>query len=180
LRDQIGLAPDVPAIERLAIAAGDNGGVYLVPAFTGLGLPHWNSAVRAAIVGLSSHSDRRHLARAAFESIAFQLRDALDALRVEAQVQHAVLRADGGPTASEFLMQLCADIAGVELSVPDLADCSPYGAVLAGQLGQRRYRSLEEIAALGRAETVYRPEMSAEHVTALRTGWNRSVHQISG
>ena len=180
LRDQIGLAPDVPAIERLAIAAGDNGGVYLVPAFTGLGLPHWNSAVRAAIVGLSSHSDRRHLARAAFESIAFQLRDALDALRVEAQVQHAVLRADGGPTASGFLMQLCADIAGVELSVPDLADCSPYGAVLAGQLGQRCYGSLDEIVALGRAETVYRPAMPAEHVAALRAGWNRSVHLISG
>ena len=180
LRDQIGLAPDVPAIERLAIAAGDNGGVYLVPAFTGLGLPHWNSAVRAAIVGLSSHSDRRHLARAAFESIAFQLRDALDALRVEARVQHAVLRADGGPTASEFLMQLCADIAGVELSVSDLADCSPYGAVLAGQLGQRCFGSLDEIVALGRAETVYRPAMPAEHVAALRSGWNRSVHLISG
>jgi glycerol kinase len=152
----------------------------LVPAFTGLGLPHWNSAVRAAIVGLSSHSDRRHLARAAFESIAFQLCDALDALRVEARVQHAVLRADGGPTASEFLMQLCADIAGVELSVPDLADCSPYGAVLAGQLGQRCYGSLDEIVALGRAETVYRPAMPAEHVAALRAGWNRSVHLISG
>ena len=179
LRDQLGLAADIPALEQLAIAAADNGGVYLVPAFTGLGLPHWNPAARAAITGLSSHSDRRHIARAAFESIAFQLRDALEAMRAETEVQDAAIRGDGGPTASTFLMQLCADIAQAELRISDLADCSPYGAVLAGQLGQGVYRSLAEIAALPRAETVYRPMLAAEKVATLRRGWTRSVQMLA-
>ena len=178
LRDQLGLAADVPAIEQLAIAAGDNGGVYLVPAFTGLGLPHWNASARAAITGLSSHSDRRHIARAAFESIAFQIRDALDAMRAEAHVQHAVIHGDGGPTASKFLMQLCADLAGAELRVADMADCSPYGAVLAGQLGLGVHRSLDSITAQVRAETIYRPALAQDRVGALVAGWNRSVRSV--
>ncbi|MBL9190670.1 MAG: glycerol kinase GlpK [Opitutaceae bacterium] len=178
LRDQLGLAADVPAIEQLAVAAPDNGGVYLVPAFTGLGLPHWNPAARAAITGLSSHSDRRHIARAAFESIAFQIRDALAAMRGEAQVQSAVIHGDGGPTASKFLMQLCADLAGAELRVSDMADCSPYGAVLAGQLGLVVHRSLDSIAAQVRPETVYRPALPQERVEALVAGWNRSVRSV--
>ena len=179
LRDQVGLAPDVASIEKLAVSVPDNGGVYLVPAFTGLGLPHWRPDARAAITGLSSHSDRRHIARAAFESIAYQIHDALDALRVEGGVPIGALHADGGPTASKFLMQFTADLVGVELCVSTMADCSPLGAVLAGQLGQRFCCSLEELSALGRAETVYRPSMSAEQVTTLRTGWNQSVRMIA-
>jgi glycerol kinase len=180
LRDQLGLAADVPAIERLALAAPDNGGVYLVPAFTGLGLPHWNPAARAALTGLSSHSDRRHIARAAFESIALQIRDALAAMRGEAQVQSAVVHGDGGPTASAFLMQLCADVAGTELRIADMADCSPHGAVLAGQLGLGVHRSLDAIAALARTERVYRPSLPQEQVEAMVAGWNRSVRMVLG
>lgn len=88
----------------------NTGGVFLVPAFTGLGLPHWNSAARAMITGLSPHSDRRHIARAAFESIAFQISDALEAMRTEAAMPIKKIHGDGGPSASSFLMQLCADM----------------------------------------------------------------------
>ncbi|RXK53591.1 glycerol kinase GlpK [Oleiharenicola lentus] len=175
LRDQLGLAADVPAIEQLALAVPDNGGVHLVPAFTGLGLPHWRPDARAAILGLSSHSDRRHVARAAFESIAFQVRDALDAMRAEAGVPLTALHGDGGPTASKFLMQFCADLCGVDLRVATMPDCSPLGAVLAGQLGLGLQRDLAGLAALTRDEVIYQPKLAAEKVAALHDGWRQAV-----
>ena len=177
LRDQLDLAADVPAIEKLAQEVPDNGGVYLVPAFTGLGLPHWQPAARAAISGLSSHSDRRHVARAAFESIAYQIRDALDAMRAGAGVPLVALHGDGGPTASNFLMQFTADLTGVELRVATMPDCSPLGAVLAGQLGLGVHPSIDSLAAAPREETVYRPTMAPERRAALYAGWQAAVRQ---
>ena len=178
LRDQLGLAADVPAIEQLALAAPDCGGVYLVPAFTGLGLPHWRPEARAAITGLSPHSDRRHVARAAFESIAYQIRDALDAMRAGAGVPLVAIHADGGPTASRFLMQCCADLAGVELRVAALSDGSPLGAMLAGQIGLGRVPSVAALADGPRDETIYRPTMPRERANALHAGWQRAVQSV--
>ncbi len=178
LRDQLGLAADVPVIEQLALSVPDNGGVHLVPAFTGLGLPHWRPDARAAILGLSSHSDRRHVARAAFESIGFQVRDALDAMRAEAGVPLAALHGDGGPTASKFLMQFCADLCGVDLHVATMPDCSPLGAVLAGQLGLGLHRDLASIAAGPREEIVYQPKLPADQVAALHAGWQKALRQM--
>lgn len=177
LRDQLGLAADVPAIEKLAQEVLDSGGVHLVPAFTGLGLPHWRPAARASISGLSSHSDRRHVARAAFESIAHQIRDALDAMRAEAGLPLVTLHGDGGPTASRFLMQLTADLTGTELRVATMSDCSPLGAVLAGRRGLGHVRSLEELAALPRAEVVFRPVLGQAEVARLAAGWHHAVRQ---
>jgi glycerol kinase len=178
LRDQLGLAPDVAALEKLAQEVPDNGGVHLVPAFTGLGLPHWRPAARAAITGLSSHSDRRHVARAAFESISYQIRDALDAMRTEAGVPLGALHGDGGPTASRFLMQFTADLTGTALRVAAMADCSPLGAVLAGQLGLGLRRNLAELADLPRDEIVYRPALAPERVAALYAGWQAALCQV--
>ena len=178
LRDQLGLAADVPALEQLALSVPDNGGVHLVPAFTGLGLPHWRPEARAAILGLSCHSDRRHVARAAFESIGFQVRDALDAMRAEAGVPLVALHGDGGPTASSFLMQLCADLCGVELLVATMPDCSPLGAVLAGQLGLGLAPSLEALAARPRGDLVYSPRLEASAVDRLTGAWRRAVSQV--
>jgi glycerol kinase len=175
LRDQLGLAADVPAIEQLALSVPDNGGVHLVPAFTGLGLPHWRPDARAAILGLTSHSDRRHIARAAFESIGFQVRDALDAMRAEAGVPLVALHGDGGPTASKFLMQFCADLCGVDLRVATMPDCSPLGAVLAGQLGLGLHRDLAALGAITRDEVIYQPKLAAENVAALHAGWRQAV-----
>lgn len=177
LRDQLGLAPDVAGLEKLAASVPDNGGVHLVPAFAGLGLPHWRPDARAAITGLSSHSDRRHVARAAFESIAFQIRDAFEALRRDAAVPPGALHGDGGPTASKFLMQLTADLAGTELRVADMPDCSPLGAVLAGQLGLGLHGSPADLAALPRAETVYRPAAAPAAVARSIRGWQQAVQQ---
>jgi glycerol kinase len=178
LRDQVHLAPDIATLEQLAQSVPDNGGVYLVPAFTGLGLPYWRPDVRAAIVGLSSHSDRRHIARAAFESIAYQVRDALEAMRTEAGLALAALHVDGGPTASQFLMQFCADLAGVELRVATVPDCSALGAMLAGQLGLGLHSTLESLSSLPRDEIVYRPAAGRELMQASYSGWQRAMNQV--
>lgn len=175
LCDQLGLATDVPALERLALSVPDNGGVHLLPAFTGLGLPHWRPDARAALVGLSSQSDRRHVARAAFESIGFQVRDALDAMRSEARLPLTSLHADGGPTTSKYLMQFCADLCGVALHVSTMPDCSALGSVLAGWLGSERVADLESLAAIPRGETVFTPSLAPERVDALHNGWQRAV-----
>jgi glycerol kinase len=172
LRDQLGLAPDVATLERLAQDVPDNGGVYLVPAFTGLGLPHWRPEARAVISGLSSHSDRRHVARAAFESIAYQVRDALDAMRAEAGVPVGALHADGGPTASRFLMQFTADVIRTELRVAAMPDCSPLGAVLAAQSGLKAAPAPAAFSA-----TTYVPSLPEPAVAQLYRGWQHAIRQ---
>lgn len=176
--EQLGVAPDVAALEKIAAATPDNGGVYLVPAFTGLGLPHWNPSARAAITGLSSHSGRPQIARAGFESIAYQIRDALDAMRADGGVPLGILHGDGGPTASRFLMQLTADITRAELRVAGMADCSALGAVLAGQLGLGLHRSLADITAAPRDEIVYHPTLPANQAASLHAGWLSAVRQV--
>ena len=178
LRDQLRLAPDVATLEQLAEAAAGNGGVYLVPAFTGLGLPHWVPSARAAICGLSSHSDRRHVARAAYESIAYQIRDALDAMRAESGVPLRALQGDGGPTASKFLMQFTADLTRTELGVAVMPDGSALGAVLSAQLGLGLHASMGEMAAIHRADVVYKPGMSPEDAASLYAGWQAAIRSV--
>jgi len=178
LQDQLGLVADAREIERLAGEVEDAGGVYLVPAFSGLGLPHWAPDARAMITGLTGFSDRRHVARAALESIAYQLRDALDAMQSESGVALRALKADGGPTANRLLMQFTADITQTELVVSDAPDCSPLGAALMGLLGMGLYDSLASISRMGRDERVFRPSMPASVVESNVAGWQRAVRQV--
>lgn len=177
LRDQLGLAADVGAIERMAREAPDNGGVYLVPAFTGLGLPHWRPEVRAIIAGLSSHSNRHHIARAAFESISYQIRDALDVMRLEAGVPLGSLHADGGPTASKFLMQFTADIVGAKLKVATMPDCSPLGAVLVAREGMGWPLAVAAADNADAHDIEYAPVMSKEQADGLYLGWQAALRQ---
>ncbi|PTY07499.1 glycerol kinase [Opitutaceae bacterium EW11] len=177
LRDRLGVISDLSEAQATAAALPDNGGVYLVPAFSGLGLPHWRPDARAAIVGLSSHSERRHVVRAGFESISYQLRDALEAMRGEAGVALKRLHGDGGPTANPWLMQFTADLTRAELAVPTMPDCSALGAAFAGLLGMGRFRTLEELSALPRTEVVYRPSMPPDRADRLVFGWRCAVRQ---
>jgi glycerol kinase len=178
LRDQLGLVRDVAEIERLAGELEDSGGVYLVPAFSGLGLPYWAPGARAAVVGLSAHSDRRHVTRAALESMAYQLRDALDAMQGESGVPLKALRADGAPTANRLLMQFVADITGSELAVPAAPECSAQGAAMMGLLGTGVYRSMDELADTPADAEHYRPAMAEPSVNARYAGWQRAVGQV--
>lgn len=178
LQNQLGLVRNVVEIETLAGEIADTSGVFFVPAFSGLGLPHWAPNARAAIVGLSGHSDRRHVARAALESMAYQLRDALDAMQAESGVALRGLKADGGPTANHLLMQFTADITETELAVSAAPDCSALGATLMGLLGLGVHSSLESIAALERDDLVYQPLMSPFDVHSRHAEWERAVNQV--
>jgi glycerol kinase len=178
LRDQLGLFERNEETEAMAVAAGSHGGVYLVPAFSGLGAPHWREAARAAIVGLSAHSDRRHIVRAALESIAYQLRDVIEMMQAESGMSLRHLHGDGGATANRFLMQFTADITGLELKVAASPHCSPLGAAMMGMLGMRVHDSLADLAALPNDGTVYSPTMDAGCVREHYEGWCRAVDQV--
>jgi glycerol kinase len=178
LHTQLGLVRDVREIESLAAGLADSGGVHFVPAFSGLGLPHWAPSARAAITGLSAHSDRRHVARAAVESMAYQLRDALEAMQEESGVSLRVLKADGGPTINNLLMQFTADITETELQVAGVPDCSALGATFMGLLGLGVHSSLGAIAALPHTDIVYRPAMPRAVAESHRNGWRRAVRQV--
>ena len=178
LKNQLGLISSAKEISALAAAVPDNGGVYLVPAFAGLSAPYWKPDARAAIVGLSAHSTRQHVARAAEESIAYQLRDVLDMMKQDASIPLARVHADGGATGDRFLMQFIADMTGLEVLVSNVAECSPLGAALLGGLGLGVFTSLEQLASLPREATTFRPAMSAELVEKNYAGWKQAVKRV--
>src|SRR6185295_17275498 len=178
LKNQLGLITSAKEISTLAAAVPDNGGVYLVPAFAGLSAPYWKPDARAAIIGLSAHSTRQHVARAAEESIAYQLRDVLDMMKQDADIPLTRVHADGGATGDRFLMQFIADMTGLEVLVSNVAECSPLGAALLGGLGLGVFSSLEQLTSLPRESTAFRPAMSAELVEKNYAGWKQAVKRV--
>jgi len=178
LKDQLGIIQNPQETEAAACAVADNGGVYLVPAFSGLSAPHWSPRARAAIVGMTAHTNRNHIIRAALESIAYQIRDALEMMNTRANVDLQTINADGGATRNRFLMQFIADITGLEVTLAQMPDCSPLGAAMAGMLGMRIHRSFDDLAALPREVVTYRPKMSANLVQQFVAGWKRAVKQV--
>lgn len=178
VENQLGLISSAKEISALATAVPDNGGVYLVPAFAGLSAPYWKPDARAAIVGLSAHSDRRHVARAAEESIAYQLRDVLDMMKADSGVALARVQADGGATGDKFLMQFIADMTGLEVVVSNVSECSPLGAALLGGLGCGVYSSLEQITSLPCETAAFRPLMKAEKAAQFYKGWLAAVKRV--
>ena len=176
LKDRLELVASVDEAESLVAGVPDNGGVYLVPAFAGLSAPHWCPSARAAIVGLSGHSTRAHVVRAALESIAYQLDDALGAMRQGVGTSIDAIHADGGATRNRFLVQFIADITGAEVRVADVSECSPRGAVVAGLLGAGM--PMEEIGRFKPDVTAYRPAMDESRAGRLRDGWRRAVRAM--
>ncbi len=177
LRSQLGIIEDLSQTEELVRQLPGNDGVYLVPAFTGLGLPHWEPSARATICGLSNQSDRRHLLRAALEAIAYQLREALDAMAEGTGQALASVHADGGPTANSFLMQFIADITRIPVRVSKITDGSPVGAAMMGMLGSGLVNSPKDFLQEMENEPDYRPRMSPEDVQTLFNGWQHAVRQ---
>ena len=176
LRDQLGILDRTSDSEALARDVVDDEAVYVVPAFSGLGAPYWRDGARGAIVGLSAHSDRRHVVKAALESIAYQLRDVLEMMHSEGGPQLREIRADGGATANLFLMQFVADILGVELRVAGHWDAAASGAALMGALGSGL--RIPAAGFTGPDEMVYRRTMAPEQAQARYAGWLRAVKQV--
>jgi len=156
----------------------DNGGVYLVPAFSGLSAPYWNAEARAAIVGMTAFTRKEHIVRAALESIAYQIRDVLEMMQAEGGVAPKLLFADGGPTRNPFLMQFTSDMIGLELDVSETPESSALAAAMAGMLGLGMAGSLADLAALPRGTRSYRPQKSAAEIDKLYSGWKAAVQRV--
>jgi glycerol kinase len=178
LKNQLGLIGDVAETDSLARAVEDNAGVYLVPAFAGLSAPYWSQNARAAILGMTAYTRREHVVRAALEAIAFQIRDVLEMLQLDSGVAPSVLCADGGPTRNEFLMEFTADMTGLELIVAKVAETSARGAAMAAMLGLGVVDSLSELAKIRGDVRTYRPQMDADKVEQLYSGWQQAVQRV--
>ncbi|MBV9122502.1 MAG: glycerol kinase GlpK [Planctomycetes bacterium] len=177
LKDQLGLIREAAETEDLARSVADNGGVYLVPAFAGLGAPYWKPDAGAAILGMTAHTTRAHVVRAALESIAYQVRDVLEMMASVGVAPRTIL-ADGGATRNPFLMQTVADICGLEVDASNVPELSALGASWFGMLGAGWQPSLEALAALPRDRRHYRPQMDPARAERLHAGWKQAVQRV--
>jgi len=177
LRDGLGIIKEAAESEALALAVPDNGGVYFVPAFVGLGAPYWDMYARGSIFGLTRGTTREHLVRAALESIAYQSRDVIEEMVAEADLHIPQLRVDGGGTANDFLMQFQADILGIPLQVPAVTETTALGAAYLAGLATGVWQSTDDIARLWKPFRTYQPNMKDDRRDALYTGWKRAVER---
>jgi glycerol kinase len=175
LRDGLGIIGDAAESEALARSVPDAAGAYIVPAFTGLGAPHWEPTARGTIVGLTRGTSRAHLARAALEAIAYQVRDLIAAMTTAPHMRLAELRADGGAAANNFLLQFQADIAGVPVRRAAVLEATALGAAYLAGLGVGAWRTLEEIGALSQPPRTFEPTMAPARREELVRGWRRAV-----
>jgi glycerol kinase len=175
LRDQLGIISGAAEIEALARQVTDNGGVYFVPAFSGLFAPYWRSDARGAIVGLSRYNTNAHLARATLEAICYQTRDVTEAMEQDSGVHLDVLKADGGVTANDLAMQLQADVLGVPVSRPVVAETTALGAAYAAGLATGFWSTTDELRANWNESRRWLPEWTDEQRAAGYRGWKKAV-----
>jgi glycerol kinase len=179
LRDELRLIASAPECDTLAESVPDNGGVYLVSAFTGLGAPYWDMYARGTIVGLTRGSTRAHLARAALEGIAYQVKDLLDAMEKDAGHVLQILRVDGGASVSRFLMQFQADILRRPIDRPKLVETTALGAAFLAGLSAGLWSDIRQIADLREAGTLFEPAGDAAKADALCAAWHRAVERAA-
>lgn len=177
LRDGLGLIKESKEIESLARSVPDSGGVTLVPAFVGLGAPHWDPYARGTILGLTRGTTAAHLARAALESIAFQSRDLLQAMRSDAGLELRELKVDGGASANDDLMQFQADILPATVRRPVVAETTALGAAYLAGLAVGFWEGLEDVTRNWKLDREFRPKMPAEQRHAACSRWQRAVHR---
>ena len=175
LRDGLQFFNSAEEIESLAKSVPDNGGVYLVPAFVGLGAPHWDSEARGMMIGLTRGTTKAHVARAALEGIAFQCAEVLEAMQLDAGTELKELRVDGGASRNNLLMQFQADISGVPVIRPAITETTALGAAFFAGLSTGVWESCEEISALWRVDRVFEPSMTADRREYLMNQWARAV-----
>ena len=178
LRDGLGLLKKAADSERLARSVDSTLGVYLVPAFVGLGAPHWDAAARGALLGLTRGVTRAHVVRAALESLAFQTRDVADAMAADAGPRLSTLRVDGGAATNDFLMQFQADVLGVPVVRPRVVETTAMGAAFLAGLSVGFWKSQAELERARRIDRRFAPKMKAEVRDALYRGWQEAVSRV--
>jgi len=177
LRDGLKIIKNAAESESLAKSVPDNGGVYFVPAFVGLGAPYWDMYARGTIIGLTRGTTSGHLTRATLESIAYQVRDVVDAMKSDAGVSLPVLRVDGGGTANSLLMQFQADILGAPIQVAAVAETTALGVAFLAGLATGIWKNTEEIARKWRASATFEPKMTPDQRDDLYSCWKRAVER---
>ena len=175
LRDEMKLIHDATDTGYFASKVKDSNGVYLVPAFVGLGAPYWDPYARGAIVGLTRGANRNHIIRAALESIAYQSRDVLDAMQKDSGIKLASLKVDGGAVANDFLMQFQADIMGTKVVRPTLIETTALGAAFLAGLAVGFWSSTEELQDKFSIDREFEPTLDSETREKLYAGWQRAV-----
>lgn len=180
LRDGLGIIRDSSEVEALAASVPDNGGVYLVPAFVGLGAPHWDPHARGTMVGITRGTASAHLARAALESIAYQSADVLEAMQRDSGIELKELRVDGGACRNNLLMQFQADLLQVPVLRPRVTETTALGAAYLAGLAVGYWRDQSELAAHWCLEQRFEPQHSAGEMAALRDTWSRAVKRAGG
>ncbi len=177
LRDGLGLIKKAEDVEKLARQVPDNGGVYLVPAFAGLGAPHWDAYARGSISGLTRGATAAHLARAALESIAFQTADVLAAMRADANIKIRSLRVDGGAARNDLLMQFQADVLGVPVVRPKTFEATALGAGYLAGLAVGYWKSRDELTEQWQIDRTFEPAMPQAQVAELRGQWHKALQR---
>lgn len=180
LRDNLGLIAYSAEVEILARSVEDNGGIYFVPAFSGLFAPRWRSDARGVIVGLTRYINKAHIARAALEATAYQTREVLEAMENDSQVQLKTLKVDGGMVVNELLMQFQADILGVPVVRPKVAETTALGAAYSAGLAVGFWSSIEDLRRNWQADRTWQPVMDAEQRQTLYQGWLKAVERTYG
>ena len=180
LRDGLGLIQNAAESEQMATAVSDNGGVYLVPAFVGLGAPYWDAYARGGIVGLTRATNKNHIVRAALESMAYQTADVLQVMEREIGVPLSALRVDGGASANNFLLQFQSDILGTRLLRPACIETTAWGAASLAGLGVGVFSDLDELKREWRADREFAPQMDEDRRIAQLDAWHRAVERSLG
>ena len=179
LADQLQLIGSPAETEALATSVESTNGVYLVPAFAGLGAPWWNSEAKAIIAGMTLGTTKAHVVRAALEAIPYQIKDLVDLMTGQAGVKLKELRVDGGPTRNRFLMQFQADMLNATINRADIEEASAMGAVVMNGLARGVWATLDEVAALRTSDNRIEPKMTAEERASLHGGWIEAVKLIN-
>lgn len=180
LRDGLGMIKNAADSERMAQTVKDTAGVYLVPAFVGLGAPYWDAYARGGIQGLTRATTKYHIVRAALESIAYQTADVLVAIQKETNASLSALRVDGGASANAFLLQFQADVLGLPLIRPACVETTAWGAATLAGLAVGVYAGTDELKREWRIDREFAPQMSADEREALLSGWHRAVERTLG
>ena len=178
LRDKLGVISEAAETEVLARSVDDTGGVYLVPAFVGLGAPYWDAAARGAIVGLTRDSSAAHIARAALEAVCYQTRDLMGAMEADGASPPVTLRVDGGMVANDWAMQFLADVLGVPVERPEVVETTALGAASLAGLQTGFFASLDEVAATWKRDRRWVPSMSEDRREQLYAGWRQAVDRV--
>ena len=177
LRDGIKIIENAAETEEISIKAKDNGGVYVVPAFCGLGAPHWGPYARGAIFGITRATTREHIVRATVESMAYQTNDLISAMKEECGVDLSCMKVDGGAAKNNFLLSFQANISGVTVKRPVCTETTALGAALLAGLGVGEFSSLEEIAKISKTEREFLPSANENEISALLNGWADAVNR---